>query len=228
LPVRGRLAAPHQGVRFDIMCGGSLLYMGYRGTPEDLLRCGAVTAPLLEHRSKNQYDEAVDSDGDHVRISRRRGRPWVVHRWKTRGLDSMPGLEDWMVEAAKANNAAAAAVQRGELTGCARTLSPEEWRANMIGRLRSGVGFAVHSMNDQNDPHDVHLQEGWEPDAADLEAIQRRAEAVTEDLGSMIARQCVEGKIDIEVFRCRLAFCSCAATFRRSAISEAASNSPIP
>jgi hypothetical protein len=184
-PLKGVLAAPHDGVRFEIDSAAvSDFYIAYRGTPDDLLRCGVVTAATLQHRSRNDRDEAVDSDGEGIRVKRRRGRQWVeVCRWKSRNLEAMPGFEPWMREVAQATHETLP-----NPSGRVRELSPELWRARLIGRLEGGVTFVVKSMRDGRAWDVDSLPAGLEPVAADVEAFERRAESMTDELASMIER----------------------------------------
>jgi hypothetical protein len=111
LPYRGCLAAPFQNVSVTVLGYSWGFLIKYRGLPDDLVRCGAVTEELLAPRRHGQRGRGTglaprrDRDGDHVSVLRpKRSNRIHVHRYRTSWGpwdESLPGFEPWMVEAAR-------------------------------------------------------------------------------------------------------------------------------
>jgi hypothetical protein len=81
--VKGRLAVPHDGVKFRLkFLGDGDIYVEYSGFTEELIACGAATPELLGPavRGKTRSDSA----GNHVILARRKNHRLVCRTLQSR------------------------------------------------------------------------------------------------------------------------------------------------
>jgi hypothetical protein len=173
LPRSAQLGAPFQGVSVKISCHRWGFHFRYKGSPSDLVACGAVTEAQL--RKRHPGVKRYDIDGDEMRIYRRRERVKVEvcrskrhGEWKAR----MPGFEPWMLNFVKSET----------------SISPEDWRNREAAGIRTHINLAIDSVLRFGDPPPflLPLDSLFEPAAADLAAFEARALTMAAELVDML------------------------------------------
>ena len=190
LPYRGQLPAPLDQMRVTIeRYGDDALCIEYGGLPEHLIAHGLATEAQLQPGRRGI--RRFDADGDNFTLRRERGRArTTIVRYKPlANAAAMPGVEAWMIEAVKAEQAEnAAAYNRHMATPAQEELAPDLWRARRIGVI-SGAAFSLRNLCDLGAHVYGKLEDGYRVNAEDAAAFvacvvkaERELEAIMQRL----------------------------------------------
>jgi hypothetical protein len=208
LPYYGYLTAPLDQVRVTIeRFGDDKLCIEYRGLPEVLIAGALATEAQLQPGPRGI--RRFDADGDKLTLRRGRGRArTAIVRYKPlANAATMPGVEAWMIEAVKAEQAEHAAAYNAHMAKPAQEeLAPDLWRARRLGMI-SGLTSALRDLCGLADRY-ARLEDGWRVNAEDAAAFTACVVRAERELTAIMQRMRIERTVTKPTRGLRLVVCN--------------------